>query len=492
MKLDIPKYQDLDFDREIWKTLSTIRVIQDLYNKPQVSKKFLKCILILDTKNPFEKSVALTKESIREFDKKIDEHIEILTKHNLVEGDKELTIPEEHDTLLLYLIRHVYLHLKLPLDSFMFYERLIPQNEMNKGVYTNHDDSFTSLNRGMYVQRGLFIKTRIEDNVYSGLMELTNNFEDICNYLQDIQNELNVIGMNIEVLEPIPIKPIPLFPLFTEASNFRHTVEKNEYQSGTIEKPKEFLEKWYSEYLKAYNEISKQIPRITFADPYGDKPKHFVVLINKKFDSILTAEYISEKEDKAEVRVVDKIPFMEKLYEDIRELPDRKLLLRSSVKWREGILSTLPPPFYDALKNIGRRIQEFNKNARLPLFDADNITDNDLEKWIMSSLNAKRYLISKLNIADKYEKRWLSPISVKVTYSLDYPRPNWRRSGNLFVKYSMSNTDSIEVHKLERNEYKKEKSGSLEIDDKKELSWHSGDLLHYMMEVKGEHSITHF
>ncbi|QLH05987.1 hypothetical protein [Nitrosopumilus ureiphilus] len=493
MKIGIPKYDHLDFERDVWKTLSAINSIQKSFNKTKVSQKFLTSILLLDSKNSFGKQPQpLTVEEIKIHNDTITNHLDILIQNNLIEGDVEFTIPSEHDNLSSYLINHVYLNIHLPLESIFFYDILIPQSGSPRGTYTNYDDSFTSLSKGMYTPKGFFIKTWIEDNVYSCIMEVTDNSDKIYDYLKNIQKELQNIGICISVLERIPIAPIPLFPLFTEASNLKESIKKKTIPESTqsVDDSKQLLQKWYEDYIDANHEILKQIPRIELADSTWNKPKHYLILINRKLDMILTAQYLSEDKDKVEIRIMDKIPMIENLYNEIKNLPERYNLLRTSFSWSKNILSTLKHPFYSALQNVERIINEFNKKAHCPMFDASNLTDEEIRTWVKEEIESKRYLIKKFNIEDKYVQKWLSPVSVLVRYSLDDPKPNWRRSGHLFTEYRSSDTDDIKIFKVDKEEYKNEKLSTLKKyeHDEKLLQWSSGDLLHHMMKSRGEHT----
>ena len=500
MKIGISKYQDLDFDRDIWKTFSAIKIIQKSFDKTKVSRKLLTSILLLDSKKNFGKpSQPLSIEEIKMHQDTITSHLDILIKNNLIVGDGELTIPSEHDNLLSYLANHVYLDIHLPLESIFFYDILIPQSASLRGTYTNYDDSFTSLSKGMYTPKGFFIKTWIEDNVYSCIMEVTDNSEKIYDYLQNIQKELRTIGICISVLEHIPIVPIPLSPLFTEASNLKQFIEKRARlePKRSIDDVAGFLQKWYEDYIDANREIAKQIPRIELADPYWNKPKHYLILVNSKLDMILTAQYLSEDDDKAEIRILDKVPMIENLYDEVNNLPNERNLLRTSVSWSNNILPTLKHPFYSALKNIAGIINEFNKRSHHPMFDVDDITNDEIANWINAEIDAKRYLINKLNIKDSHMQKWLSPISVVVRYTVDDPKPNWRKSGHMFVEYSLSDVDKIEIHKLKKEDYADKQQSTVKRlttpkqHDEKSLLWSSGDLLHHMMKTRGEHSTVH-
>ncbi len=493
MKVSLPNYENIDLDREVWKTLVTISTIQRELKIEKISPQFIMAIRILEIPYPPKDDLRpIDSELIRLVEKTIIDHINILKSNGIIEVNEYVSIPSKHDALIGFLQNHLYLTIPFPLQSFYIFERILPQGKSKNAISSNEDYSFISLCRGFgYFVRGLFVKIRIGNFVFSGIIKFDDDLSNAYDYLEGIRNDLNKVGIIVDVLEKIPIKPISLFPLFTTGSEIYNSLYKNKNGSPSkIDNLESYLQNWFSGYLQAYHEITKCVPRMTLVDPHHEKPLHIIVSVDKNQNGISVIHLLSEDADKVDVNVVDKIPDMETIFKT-DYLQSGSRILHASQTWSSNIVQKLGHPYMESMKDIAKRIEEFNKKARSPLFDVNDITDEKIIGWVKEELETKRCLIKRLGIEDPHWKRWLQPISVIIDYSLDEPKPNWRRSGQIWEYYIISDSDKIEIKKMD---YMKivEEATSKSPAQAKYLLISTGDLLHYMMEVMGEHSKSYF
>lgn len=486
MKFNVQGYESIDLDLDVWKSLTVIHILQTKLKTPRISPTFLMAIRLLDRRT-FETTTSFTLQEIMDVETSTLNHLKMLKSHNLIEGDNEFSIASLPNDLIALLNNQFYLSISIPLESSQIFEKIIPQVPIKRAAFTSYDDSFISLSRSFTkLTQGVFAKIGIENYIFSGVIEYGDELPQILSYLENIRYGLSRIGIKIIVLEKLPMSPISMFPLFTSGSEIIRSIKKNKSKRVEQVQLKSYLENWFGEYVKARRELADKTHRISLADPHYDKPTHVVVLIAKKLNVIASLYYASDN-DRIEVQLLDEVPTFDNL-RSANNLPQQNTLLHAHETYSENVIAGLGNPFVVALRDLGRIIQEFNKKARSPNFDSNDISDQKIREWLRQELETKRYLINRIGDDASDWKQWLLPISITVEYFLDDQKPNLRRSGHISLLYRLSTQDAIEVKKLEKSEFHGhivEWKDSFFLESQR-------DLLGYMMETMGEYSASYF
>ena len=105
-------------------------------------------------------------------------------------------------------------------------------------------------------------------------------------------------------------------------------------------------------------------------------------------------------------------------------------------------------------------------------------------------INAKRQLIEYFQIDDMKWNNWKKPIRVYANYKLHEQQPNIRQSGYYSIYYESSEQDEIFVHELIDEQTDND---MFSVTNKQKCFFSShGDLLAYLMEIKGEYFHSYF
>lgn len=440
------------------------------------------------------RSEVLSSITITDFEKNIYKRIEELKKQELIRGTTHLFIPEENAKISSQLAS-IRLDSESPLDAMSIINMIIPFDSYSQGTFSPYDESFFSLYGNMgHLQQGILLKISFGGKIYSCLVQVKSNLSELYDKLVSLKYTFERIGVKFLVLEKLPLKPITLFPFFTVASDIIKDAKtewdkkKFDFNQDTA---KEYLEKWFKEYLQARRKISNNVENYSLIDPDNDKPKEIFVFLNKKLDVIAIFYYLSDTEDKIDVKLVEKAPFLQDIPTG-DDYPPRDKLIRTRALHAKDLFVTLGDPKAAAITDVGKQIEEFNKKTHEPMFDTSEINKESFENWIKAEIDAKRKLIEFLQFENYHWSRWKKPIKVYASYKLDEQHPNLRRGGHYSIHYENSEKDEIFVHELTKDKKEVDVYGEHIKDYKNFFMSASGDLLSYLMEIKGEYFKSYF
>lgn len=492
MKIDLPQYSDIDLDVDAWKTLSIVYSAQEHLHLERVPQQMVLSIKLLDSIN------SLTEETINSTERLLYDHIAILKSKQLLLEDRGLYVTTSHKTLMEKLQELFDFDFPLlSLTMYIFYKIVSKQSQPRVAVFSNFDDRLTSHYKSLgYIEKGLFLKITLNGHVFTGTIKLGEELAEVYSHILNIKENLSRIGFDILALEKLPMYKIVMFPLFTIGSEIIRSIGKDlgkKYIAEQKENIPNLLKKWFTDYLAARHEIAKQIPQMTLVDPFSIKTLHVLVIASKELDRMLIRNYLSIDDDKVDVRILDEIPKDEEINK-LPDLPNVGYLLHETRRFGQTLIENLGHPYLEALKEIGRSIEEFNRISKISLYDADNLTIEQIKDWTIQEINMTRYLIKRLDIRDPAWKIWLLPLSVYIVYSLDQPKENERRSGDIISSFYISEQDTAVVKKVDEIKPQFEiLSYFPELKGKSGLLWEShSDLLFYMAERIGEDWRSYF
>ena len=483
------------FDCEI-NTWKVFLILNKLQEKESVTPQNLMANMLFETGFGLEylsRPKELSSPIIDNFEKNIYKRIEELKKLKLIQGTTHLSIPDDNIAISLQL--NIRPYGENPLDAMSIINTIIPQDKYSHGIFSPYDESFSSLYRSLgYLQQGILLKISFGGKIYSCLVEVKSNLSELYDNIANLKYSLGRIGVNFLVLEKLPLNPITLFPFFTTASDiikYVNTEWRNKKFDFNQSDAKSYLEKWFKEYLQFKLKISNTVENYSLIDPDHNKPKEIVAFLNKKLDVLATFYYISDDKDKISVQLVEKAPFLEDIPVG-SDYPPRDKLVSSRAQYAKDLFITLEDPKIAAITDIGKQIEEFNKKTHEHMFDTNSITKKSFTYWIASEIESTRKLLEFLQFENYYWDHWKKPIKVYASYKLDVQQPNLRRGGHYSIHYENSEKDEILVHELTKDETNADVFGEHVAKHENSFSSISGDLLSYLMEIKGENYKSYF
>ena len=428
---------------------------------------------------------------IANFEKDVYQRIEELKKIKLIYGTTHLSINHKNAKILSQL--NIKLDGQLS-DAMSVISIIIPSDKYSHGVFSDHNESFITLYNALgYVQRGIFLKISVGKKIYTCIVEVKQHLAELYDKIARLQYSLNRIGVRLLALERIPLKPIMLFPFFVVAPDVVNASIKEWKKKQfvfTQEEAKSYMANWFKDYLKFSLQTSQNVKNYSLADPHYDKPKEIVAFLDTKLTGLTTFYYISDTESKINLQLVEHAPSLESIPKG-NQYPSRDKLIHCRGLYAQDLFTTLGHPKIAAIQNIGTKIQELNKKAKAGMFDTNIVTKSNFKKWIKMQIDATRKLIEYFQISDYYWNCWKKPILVYATYKLHEQQPSWRRSGHYSIHYKNSERDEIFVQELINDQ--KSSDVFKETANRNEFfSSSTGDLLTYLMEIKGEYFRSYF
>ena len=486
--------KSFDFEPNTWKVFL---ILNKLQKKGPVAPQNLMANMLFERGFGLDfgyRSEVLSSIAITDFEKNIYKRIEELKKQELIRGTTHLSIPEEN-TGISSQLTSIRLDSGSPLDAMSIINMIIPHDSYSQGIFSPYDESLFSLYRSMgYLQQGILLKISFGGKIYSCLVEVKSNLSALYDKLVNLQYSLQRIGVKFLILEKLPLKPITLFPFFTVASYMINDM-KTEWRKKKFDfnqdTAKTYLEKWFKEYLQARRKISNNVENYSLIEPDNDKPKEIVVFLNKKLDVIATFYYLSDTEDKIDVKLVEKAPFLEDIPTG-DDYPPRDKLVSTRAQYSKDLFVTLGDPKVAAITDVGKQIEEFNKKTHEPMFDTNEITKESFENWIKVEIDAKRKLIEFLQFKNYHWSHWKKPIKVYASYKLDKQQPNLRRGGHYSIHYENSEKDEVFVHELVKDKKEVDVYGEHVTNHENFFMSTGGDLLSHLMEIKGDYFKSYF
>jgi len=486
--------KSFDFEPNTWKVFL---ILNKLQKKGPVTTQNLMANMLFERGLGLDfgyRREVLSSISITDFEKNIYKRIEELKKQELIRGTTHLSIPKEN-TKISPQLASIRLDSESPLDPMSIINMIIPFDSYSQGIFSPYDESFFSLYRSMgYLQQGILLKISFGGKIYSCIAQVKSNLSELYDRLVSLKYPFERIGVKFLILKKLPLKPITLFPFFTVASEIIKDV-KTEWSKKKFDfdqdAAKEYLEKWFKEYLQARRKISNNVENYSLIDPDHDKPKEIIVFLNKKLDTIATFYYLSGTENKIDVKLVEKAPFLEDMPTG-NDYPPRDKLVSSRAQYATDLFVTLGDPKAAAITDVGKQIEEFNKKTHEPMFDTNEITKESFANWIKAEIDAKRKLIEFLQFENYHWSHWKKPIKVYASYKLDKQQPNLRRGGHYSIHYEISEKDEVFVHELTKDKNEVDVYGEHVTNYKNFFMSIGGDLLSHLMEIKGESFKSYF
>jgi hypothetical protein len=335
-------------------------------------------------------------------------------------------------------------------------------------------------------EKGIFLKVSVQSNIFTFTV-ISSGIESVFEErIQNIERLLQHLGLRIMALEFIPVKRIDFFPFFFVGSELIKSVKselKEKYNSENMsDNRQQFLKKWYLDYLSSFRELGDNVPRVQLADSAFTTPIRIVIITNMNNEYLIVREYFSS-EDSVDVRIEENMPNDNDI-DRIAAVSSSDKLYSTRHIWSSKLPIALEHPYVEAFRRVTTIIHEFNKYAQEEISDISKATEEQICKWTGEEISSRRKIVKRLEVKDEDWTRWLSPISVKVAFTIAEQPSFGERSGDIITIYSKATENEITVKRVKNVELREiSSSATSELHQRRGIFLISHlDLLRYIME----------
>lgn len=324
----------------------------------------------------------------------------------------------------------------------------------------------------------VYIKFVYRDKIYSGIIETKDNVDSRA-ILFNAPNIISDVGGNVINIIMLPFERIPLYPFFDiikmilneEINKLKASYLSNIYDNNY----EDVIKKWYEDYINYRREITyKFIPEVEYVSPHWLTNLKLFILIFEEGKGIATRYYYTEQKDDVIVkRIIKNSDDIHELFMKNFQLPNSKYLLTegSYFSYVTDYINRANHPFFEAVKDIQKQINNFNKAQPIKYYNAYILTKSMINNWSIKKINMIRQITNILPELKNYFKNWLKKINVLNLYYINEPEKG-RITDGLITTYYISNGE--------------DKTITIQVKNKEDVKFNEDIIIKYFPEATGD------